>query len=267
MDGMAQHTPRGGLKALVALGALGIFLFALLASPASDDRQTTRGLEGGIAWADDGDTVTLDIGDEEVEIEDFLRAVAKHTKTPLVWNPQDKNIRGKKIIGNVNLRAPKGELFALARALLTVYELVMIPVGPGDYKVQLVMDARNLGAILKLKPEYVKLTDEKLGIYESADGKFITTTIRVENMTDLRNARNALTRIVTGSNIGNVTEVPAAKAFVVTDFAPNVVAIYRLLREMDVKPSGREKVTRVSTPFGPVTVFSSPASSVDSVGE
>ena len=27
------------------------------------------GLEGGIAWADDGDTVTLDIGDEEVEIE------------------------------------------------------------------------------------------------------------------------------------------------------------------------------------------------------
>jgi len=31
-----------------------------------------------------------------------------------------------------------------------------------------------------------------------------------------------------------VTEVPSARAFVVTDFAPNVVAIYRLLRGMDV---------------------------------
>ena len=243
MDGMASKAPHGGLKALIACAALGIFLFALLSSPATGPAARAPGSEAGIAWADDGETVRIDIGDEEVEIEDFLRAVAKATKTPLVWNPQDKNIRGKKIIGNVNLVAPKGELFALARALLTFYELVMIPVGPGDYKVQLVMDARQTSSILKLKPEYVKLTDENLGIYESADGKFITTTIRVENMTDLRNARNALTRIVTGSNIGNVTEVPAAKAFVVTDFAPNVVAIYRLLAEMDVKPAGREIVS------------------------
>ena len=242
MDDMAQKAQHRGLKALVALAALGIFLFTLLGSPATHSPRASGGSEGGIAWADE-ETVDIVIGDEEVEIEDFLRAVARATKTPLVWNPQDKNIRGKKIIGNVNLRAPKGELFALARALLTFYELVMIPVGPGDYKVQLVMDARQTSSILKLKPEYVKLTEENLGLYETADGKFITTTIRVENMTDLRNARNALTRIVTGSNIGNVTEVPAAKAFVVTDFAPNVVAIYRLLREMDVKPSGREIVS------------------------
>ena len=59
-------------------------------------------------------------------------------------------------------------------------------------------------------------------------------------MTDLRNARNALTRIVTGQNIGNVTEVPDARAFVITDFAPNAVSIYKLLKEMDVKPEGRE---------------------------
>ena len=57
-------------------------------------------------------------------------------------------------------------------------------------------------------------------------------------MSDLRNARNALTRIVTGQNIGNVTEVPAAKAFVVTDFAPNVVSIFRLLRAMDQPDAG-----------------------------
>jgi general secretion pathway protein D len=116
----------------------------------------------------------------------------------------------------------------------------MIPVGPPKYQVQLIMDSRVTNNILKLKPEYVKIEEADLARLAAQDGLFITTTIKVQNMTDLRNARNALTKIVTGQNIGNVTEVPAARAFVVTDFAPNVVAIYRLLQEMDVKPRGKE---------------------------
>ncbi|MDA1194101.1 MAG: hypothetical protein O2894_02870 [Planctomycetota bacterium] len=240
--GAASRSSDGrGLRALVALAVLAGFLYALLGGPAT---QTGPRPEGGIAFADDDDNiVVLEIGEEDVGIEDFLRAVARATKQPLVWNPQDKNISGKKILGNVSLRAPASELFSLARALLTFYELVMVPVGPTGYQVQLVMDARQTTSILKLKPEYVKLDEENVGYWESADGKFITTTIKVENMTDLRTARTALTRIVTGSNIGNVTEVPAAKAFVVTDFAPNAVAIYRLLKEMDVRPQGREIIS------------------------
>ena len=101
------------------------------------------------------------------------------------------------------------------------------------------MDARQTAAIVKLKPKYVDLTEANLDMYESQDGMFLTTTIKVENMTNLRDARNALNRIVSGQNIGNVTEVPAARSFVVTDFAPNVVAIYRLLKEMDVQPEGK----------------------------
>ena len=222
-------------KAAVVLAALLGFVVAVLATP-----QGVPDEPRGIAWADERDLVSLSIGDEDVEIEEFLRAVSRTTNMPMVWNPQDKNIRGKKIIGSVDLKAPRGELFNLVRALLTFYELVVIPVGPADYQVQLVMDARQTSSILKLKPDYIQLNDENLAQYENADGKFITTTIRVKNMSNLRDARNALTRIVTGQNIGNVTEVPAANAFVVTDFAPNVVAIYRLLQEMDVKPEGRE---------------------------
>lgn len=196
--------------------------------------------EEGLAHAEDDVVIALS---EEVEIEEFLKAVGKQTDSPLVWDPGDKQIRGKKIIGALNLKAPKGELFKIVRALLTFYELVMIPVGPDGYQVQLVMDARRTTSILKLKAQYVRLTPDNLEIYENADGLYVTTTIRVENMTDLRNARNALTRVVTGQNIGNVTEVPDAKAFVITDFAPNVVSIYRLLEEMDVKPEGKEVVS------------------------
>ena len=177
---------------------------------------------------------------ENMPMEDFLALVAKSTDMPLVWNPQDKNIRGKALKGGITLRAPRTEFFSLVRGLLTFYGLVIIPVGPQGYQVQLIADARQSSSILKLKPMSVTLTEENLAKYESSDGLFITTNIKVENMQDLRNARNALTRIVTGQNIGNVTEVPEAKAFVVTDFAPNVVAIYRLLKKMDLpaaKPS------------------------------
>ena len=95
-----------------------------------------------------------------------------------------------------------------------------------------------------MKPEYVKINDENAALYENLDGRFITTTIKVENMSDLRAPRNAVTRIVTGGNLGNVTEVPQARAFVVTDFAPNVVAVYRLLKEMDVKPQSSQMSSR-----------------------
>jgi general secretion pathway protein D len=227
----------GRLKALVTLGVLLALACGTILTPGAFE-----GPRRGITLAKDGHDYVLTIT-EDVKIEDFLRAVGRATGQALVWNPKDKSIQGKTIKGNVDLKAPPGKLFDLARALLTFYELVVIPVGPEGYQVQLVMDARQTSSILRLKPEYVKLTDENVNEYAHADGKFITSTLRVENMTNLRDARNALTRIVTSQNIGNVTEVPAANAFVVTDFAPNVVAIYRLLKEMDVKPKGRQLVS------------------------
>lgn len=177
---------------------------------------------------------------KEVKIADFLKILSAYTRTPILWNPKDKNINNKVIQGSMDLSGPKEDIFALSRALLTFYELAMVPIGPSEYNVQLVMDVKQSGSILKLKPEFVTITDENYSTYEDQDGRFITTTIKVENMSDLRNARTAVSKIVTGSSIGQVTEVPQAKSFVVTDFAPNVVAIYRLLKAMDVKPPSSE---------------------------
>lgn len=196
------------------------------------------GTAPGWAAADDEPAVILI--QDELPIEDFLKAVGKKVGgKPIVWNPTDKQIKDKKIIGSINLKAPPDQLFDLVRALLTFYELAMVPVGPQGYEVYLVMDARAQGAIVKLKPKTIDLNDQNLDQYENQDGLFVSATIRVENMNNLRDARNALTRIVTQQNIGNVTEVPASRSFVVTDFAPNVVAIYKLLKQLDVKPLGK----------------------------
>ncbi len=194
------------------------------------------------AFADDD----RDLRVENVEIEVLLKQLKEITGYSMAWNPADKNIRGKKVTGGITLKGSSEEIFSAARALLTFYELVIIPVGPESNPIHLVMDARQTSSILKLKPRSVTLTEANLARYATQDGLFITTTIAVEHMTDLRNARNALTRIVTGQNIGNVTEVPSAKSFVVTDFAPNVVAIYRLLKNMD-KPSSSSSTTGGTT--------------------
>ncbi len=224
---------RRGLTALAALG-LGA---ALLLTPGLLPGGARGGVPGWAA-ADENDAVISIV--DEVPIEEFLKAVGKKVGgKPIVWNPTDKQIKDKKIIGSINLKAPPDQLFDLVRALLTFYELAMVPVGPQGYEVYLVMDARAQGAIVKLKPKTIELHDGNLDKFENQDGLFVSATIRVENMNNLRDARNALTRIVTQQNIGNVTEVPASRSFVVTDFAPNVVAIYKLLRQLDVKPEGK----------------------------
>ncbi|MDJ0521628.1 MAG: secretin N-terminal domain-containing protein [Planctomycetota bacterium] len=199
------------------------------------------------AFADEDVSIIVS---ENMEMEAFLTAVARTTGMRLVWNPVDKNIRGRKLKGGIVLKAKRDELFPLVRGLLTFYDLVFIPIGPEGNKVMLIADARQSSAILKLKPQPIALTDDNLATYESADGLFVTTTIHVQHMDNLQHARNALARIVTGMNIGSVTEVPDAKAFVVTDFAPNVVAIYRLLRKMDVPKA------KVSTATGKTVAVS-----------
>jgi len=215
------------MRAMLVSAAL---LLCLSAMPAVADDDTGEGAA----------PVPAKVADAYVDMEDFLRSVAKATGMPLVWNPADKNIRGKRIIGNVDLTMPRDELFSYARSLLTFYELIIIPVGPRGHQVHLVMDARQTSAILRIKPEPVALTDENVADFEDDDGRFLTTTIHVQHLDDLRSARNALTRIISGQNVGTVTEVPTARAFIITDFAPNVAACYRLIREMDVpqaKPS------------------------------
>ncbi len=172
-----------------------------------------------------------------IALEQLIREVGQALDLPLVWDPKSRALQNKQATGDVRFVGTKAEILQGLRSVLTFYELVIVPVGSGKNEKYLIMDARQTAAIVKLKPVFVDLSDDNLEEYEQQDGLFLTTTIKVEHMDNLRDARNALNRIVSGQNIGNVTEVPAARVFVVTDFAPNVVAIYRLLRQMDV-PTG-----------------------------
>ena len=199
---------------------------------------TTAFLGGPAARAEEEPNLRITIGDG-VALEELLDLVGKALNTPLVWSKADKAISGKQVTGTQDIVAPKNKLFDVVRALLTFYELIVVPIGPKGYEIYLVMDAQAQARIVRLKPVYVELNDQNVGEYESQDGLFVATTIKVTNIENLTQARQAFTRITT-REIGNVQEVPAARAFVVTDFAPNVVAIYRLIRQMDIQPEGKQ---------------------------
>ena len=218
------------LAACLALAAL------LVASPPS-------------ARAADEEVTTL-VLPPDGKVEDILLGLmAIPGMPPIVWQADDKAITTKKLTGAKEFKAPKDKIFDVVRALLTFQEVVLIPIGPPRYVVYVAMDARALASqyILKNKPQYVEITDANAHDYEVQDGLFIATTIKVKNMDSLRDASTALRRLTTQNNIGSVQEVPAARAFVVSDFAPNVVAIYRLLREMDVQPQGKKLQTAYVT--------------------
>ncbi len=190
----------------------------------------------------DPEIATLILPDE-VLVADVLRNLSKITKKPILWSDGDKAVTTKKIMGSgIEFKAPYERIFDTLRAVLTFQEIILIPIGTKGYEVYVAMDARTLASqfILKNKPVYVELTDAKADEIENQDGLFVATTIKVRNIDNLRDARTALQRIITQNNIGSVQEVPAARAFVVTDFAPNVVAIYRLLKQMDVQPEGKK---------------------------
>ena len=232
-----RRVPFSGRGRWLAVALIAGLATAVVATPGGlVDRD---GLAAADSHEEEGDGAIISIK-KPIKMPDFLRFLSAQTKTPILWNPKDKNILSKEIQGSMTLRGTKAGIFAMARALLTFYELAIVRIGPEEYDVRLVMDVKTSGSILKLKPEYVDLTDENFQSFADQDGRFITTTIKVNNMSDLRNARTAVAKIVTGSSIGQVTEVPQAKSFVVTDFAPNVVAIYRLLKAMDVKPPSSE---------------------------
>lgn len=171
---------------------------------------------------------------EPLSLEAFLEAFAKAADLDLLWHPKDRSISSGALVASLDLTFPKARAVEVLRAMLVPHDLVLIPLGDGDPVRYWVANAHAGASILKLRPRFVEVTDENVDELEGQVGLYVTTTLKARHVPDLREARNAFARIVTGQNIGNVTEVPGARAFVVTDFAPNVAQIYRLLREMDV---------------------------------
>ena len=196
------------------------------------------------AKAEPDDFVVIKV-DKEMALSNFLDAIAKTTGKPLLYDPNGQRIRGQKMGSTFSHRVPRDKLFITFRAILSFYELTLVPIGPKGYQIYLAIDSRSTNNFVKNKAQYVDYRN--LDQYEDHDGLFISCAIPVKHIDNLTTLRTALSTMVTPAGIGRVQEVPGSGSIIVMDFAPTVVSMAKLLRQMDVEPDSKKMVMEFVT--------------------
>lgn len=225
---MGMQTLRFGLLGFLGLAAVAAFA----PRGAAQDAPTPTPAPTPAPAPDVPGELDLVVG-EGITPRDLLVATQRATGIPIFWSDGDKAIVARKIQGPTRLRIVR-DVFETVRDLLVAQEIVLVPVGAPPHPSYVAMDARTLANqfILKASPTPIVLDDESVARLEGRSGLFVTATLRV-NSANLRDVRTVLARLVTGQNIGSVQELPELGAIVITDFAPSVVQIYRLVQQLN----------------------------------
>ena len=221
-------------------GVLAVALLFVLTIPALAQEKTEKEEEAAVR--NEGGMVSIRI-DKLMMLSDFLDVVAKSTGKPVLYDPNNQRIRNVKFGASIALKVPQERLLDKFRALLSYFELTMVPVGPRGYETLLVLDSRSTNNLIKNKAEVVEF--DQLEKHADRDGVFISCAIPVRNIENLTTLRTALSTMVSPAGIGRVHEVPGSHSIIVMDFAPTVAAVARLIRRMDVAPKGFEEQLEV----------------------
>lgn len=180
--------------------------------------------------------------DKEMEVKAFIDLMSMATAQPVIYDPNSQRIRGAKMGVQIAMQVPKAKLFDTFRAMLTFYELTLIPVGPRGYEVYLAVDSRSSNNFVKNKAQFVD--HKNLESASDQDGLFIQTFVPIQHIENLTTLRTALSTMVSPAGIGRVHEVPGA-GLIVMDFAPTVARMADVIRRMDVPSSNAQVLASI----------------------
>ena len=180
--------------------------------------------------------------DGGAHIEEFLQFIVDNTDATLIYDPASPQLRGRKIEMKGPVTLPKKDVFDWVRSVLSFQRLILVPTGPRQANSWMVLDM-NAPQITN-HPEFVPANE--LAAWADKDGAYIVTTITMKHLTDTARARNALAQLST-RQIGRINDVPQTRSFIIGDFAPAVVSMWKLLMKMDeeagkIPPAEREKL-------------------------
>ena len=175
------------------------------------------------------------------ELTDFLSIITQETSATILLDPSSPQIRGRKIHLQGPVTIDREDIFHWVRSVLTFQRMILVPNGPRDANTWMLLDLN--APQITARPEYVP--SEELAAWEDRDGVYIVTTITLKHLSDTARARNAVAQLST-RQIGRINDVPETKSFVIGDFAPVVVAAWKLLMSMDeaagkIPPAERAK--------------------------
>lgn len=186
----------------------------------------------GTVAADEGGTDPTSIKfTADTSLSEFLGEAANATNTTILFDPNSQRIRSQRMGSNIDLKVPAGRLLDTYRALLSFYELTLIPVGPSGAGILLAIDSRSSNNMIKNKAKFV--APEEVQSYADRDGMYIATIFPLQHIQNFTVLRTALSTMVSPAGIGRVHEIPGV-GIVVMDFAPTVAGMQNLLRRADV---------------------------------
>jgi general secretion pathway protein D len=192
----------------------------------------------------DKNLVIIDVA-KDMELQAFLDLISKATGKPLLYDPNGQRIRNQKMGSTFSHRVPKDKLFITFRAILSFYELTLVPIGPKGYEIFLAIDSRSTNNFVKNKAVYID--HRSLPEYEDHDGLYISCAIPVQHIDNLTTLRTALSTMVSPAGIGRVHEVPGSNNIIIMDFAPTVAAMAKLIAHMDVESPTKRMVMEFVT--------------------
>jgi type II secretory pathway component GspD/PulD (secretin) len=176
----------------------------------------------------------------DMPLVEFLEQLSTLSGKPLLYDPKGQRIANQTMGVTLDLKMKRSEVFDSFRGILAFYELVLTPVGGAGREVYLVLDTRSTNNIVKNKARFVP--EDQLDKYADKDGLYLCTTVSIKHMQNLTSLRTALSTMVSPAGIGRVHEATEARALILTDFAPTVCAMVRMIHEMDRPPVNTRRV-------------------------
>lgn len=191
--------------------------------------------------AQDGKKYTLEPKEGGWEVSQLLAKLASLPDVTVQYDPQSPQIARKKIRveGTIELEAP--EFFVWIRAVLFQNRLVLVPIGPEEAHTFSVVDLNST----QISSHPVHVPEAEIEKWANRDGAYITTTITLKHLHETSRARNALAQLCT-RQVGRINDVPSTRSFVVSDFAPVVASMYRLLMAMEKEAAATEPALRAA---------------------
>ncbi len=207
----------------------------------TDARAQAPAAEGSAdapAEMDPEEIIPIAIQQDGIPLKDFLDHASQMTGKVFVIGPKAAAVlaggRSKAVQITNTIRVKRKNYFETFKSILIANDLLLFPIGPPDANLFLVEDLSNNASrgTAKTKArfvEYDELMSEPEWQYRT---EIISTVINFKHM-DASRAKTDLQQIVNTREAGAITTIPAVNSMIVTEFAPTVYHVARMLNIMD----------------------------------
>jgi general secretion pathway protein D len=187
---------------------------------------------------DPDEIIVIAIQKDGIPLSDFLQHASQQTGRTFVIGPKADAVlkagRSKSVQITNAIEVRRVDYFDTFKAILKANELHVFPIGNPETGLYLVEDLSNNAskADAKTRAEFVPYDELMADASWQYRTDIISTVIEFKHMAEAR-AKTDLQQIVNTREAGAITTVPEVNSIIVTEFAPTVFHVARMLKLMD----------------------------------